>query len=96
MSSRSNSAWSRCSTTRRCHRSANPMPGLSGWVLGDWIAPTTATFVPLIDYKPLPGTVVVRQLTEHVQGVIDTSPGFKEAGVDPSAQVTVETGPTAS
>ncbi len=39
-----------------------------------------------------PVAVVVRQLTEHVQGDIDLITRLKDAGVVPNARVTVETG----
>jgi len=41
-----------------------------------------------------PVAVVVRQLTEHVQGDIDLITRLKDAGVVPNARVTVETSPT--
>lgn len=40
-----------------------------------------------------PVAVVVRQLTEHVQGDIDLISRLKDAGVVPNARVTVETSP---
>ena len=40
-----------------------------------------------------PVAVVVRQLTEHVQGDIDLITRLKDAGVVPNARVIVETGP---
>lgn len=40
-----------------------------------------------------PVAVVVRQLTEHVQGDIDLITRLKDAGVVPNARVTVETTP---
>ena len=41
-----------------------------------------------------PVAVVVRQLTEHVQGDIDLITRLKDAGVVPNARVTVETTPS--
>jgi DtxR family Mn-dependent transcriptional regulator len=40
-----------------------------------------------------PVAVVVRQLTEHVQGDVNLIARLKDAGVVPNARVTVETGP---
>ena len=37
--------------------------------------------------------MVVRQLTEHVQGDVELIKGLKDAGVVPNARVTVETSP---
>ena len=38
----------------------------------------------------MPVAVVVRQLTEHVQGDVDLIARLKDAGVVPNARVTVE------
>jgi DtxR family Mn-dependent transcriptional regulator len=72
----------------------NPIPGLSD--LG--VAPTTSSDgAHLVRLTELPSgfpvAVVVRQLTEHVQGDVDLITRLKDAGVVPNARVTVETNP---
>lgn len=72
----------------------NPIPGLSelGITPGDEGEPYN-----LVRLTELPAgspvAVVVRQLTEHVQGDILLIGRLKEAGVVPNARVTVETNP---
>ncbi|CAN5214710.1 metal-dependent transcriptional regulator [soil metagenome] len=72
----------------------NPIPGLSelGISPGDEVEPYN-----LVRLTELPAgspvAVVVRQLTEHVQGDILLIGRLKEAGVVPNARVTVETNP---
>jgi DtxR family Mn-dependent transcriptional regulator len=69
----------------------NPIPGLSELGVG---APAEADGVNLVRLTELPSgqpvPVVVRQLTEHVQGDVDLIARLKEAGVVPNARVTVE------
>jgi DtxR family Mn-dependent transcriptional regulator len=70
----------------------NPIPGLSelgvGTMLGDG---GDANLVRLTELPVgMPVAVVVRQLTEHVQGDADLISRLKEAGVVPNARVTVE------
>lgn len=70
----------------------NPIPGLSelGFVgrLGDG---ADATLVRLTELPSgMPVAVVVRQLTEHVQGDTDLIARLKDAGVVPNARVTVQ------
>jgi DtxR family Mn-dependent transcriptional regulator len=70
----------------------NPIPGLSE--LG--VCPTAdaeiANLVRLTELPPgSPVAVVVRQLTEHVQGDVGLISRLKDAGVVPNARVTVET-----
>jgi DtxR family transcriptional regulator, Mn-dependent transcriptional regulator len=69
----------------------NPIPGLSELGVG---APAEAEGVNLVRLTELPSgqpvPVVVRQLTEHVQGDVDLIARLKEAGVVPNARVTVE------
>jgi DtxR family transcriptional regulator, Mn-dependent transcriptional regulator len=70
----------------------NPIPGLSE--LGIVDGPLQSTDVSLVRLTELPSgmpvAVVVRQLTEHVQGDADLIARLKEAGVVPNARVTVE------
>ncbi|BBY16486.1 metal-dependent transcriptional regulator [Mycolicibacterium litorale] len=70
----------------------NPIPGLSE--LGLDRSPSRAEAVNLVRLTELPAgmpvAVVVRQLTEHVQGDADLIARLKEAGVVPNARVTVE------
>ncbi|BCI52841.1 dihydrofolate reductase [Mycolicibacterium litorale] len=70
----------------------NPIPGLSE--LGLDRSPARAEVVNLVRLTELPAgmpvAVVVRQLTEHVQGDADLIARLKEAGVVPNARVTVE------
>lgn len=70
----------------------NPIPGLLDLGVGpeSW-----SEDGPLVRLTELPAgapvAVVVRQLTEHVQGDIDLISRLKDAGVVPNARVTVET-----
>jgi DtxR family Mn-dependent transcriptional regulator len=69
----------------------NPIPGLSELGLD---ALSRAEVVNLVRLTELPAgmpvAVVVRQLTEHVQGDADLIARLKDAGVVPNARVTVE------
>ena len=73
----------------------NPIPGLSELGVG----PDRRRGRNLVRLTELPAgfpvAVVVRQLTEHVQGDIDLITRLKDAGVVPNARVTVEAGTTA-
>jgi DtxR family Mn-dependent transcriptional regulator len=68
----------------------NPIPGLSE--LG--VAPPTLDDANLVRLTEVPSgmpvAVVVRQLTEHVQGDVELIARLKDAGVVPNARVTVE------
>lgn len=70
----------------------NPIPGLSE--LGLAGAQSGADQVNLVRLTELPAgmpvAVVVRQLTEHVQGDVELIGRLKDAGVVPNARVTVE------
>jgi DtxR family transcriptional regulator, Mn-dependent transcriptional regulator len=70
----------------------NPIPGLSE--LGLASTPSRADQVNLVRLTELPAgmpvAVVVRQLTEHVQGDVELIGRLKDAGVVPNARVTVE------
>ena len=70
----------------------NPIPGLSE--LGLASTPSGADRVNLVRLTELPSgmpvAVVVRQLTEHVQGDVGLIGRLKDAGVVPNARVTVE------
>lgn len=71
----------------------NPIPGLSELGListspeGDRLNLVRLTELP----AGMPVAVVVRQLTEHVQGDADLISRLKDAGVVPNARVTVQT-----
>lgn len=71
----------------------NPIPGLN--VLGMDQAPTNHDGTNLVRLTELPAgnsvAVVVRQLTEHVQGDAALIGRLKEAGVVPNARVMVKT-----
>ena len=71
----------------------NPIPGLSE--LGLINSSLGADAVNLVRLTELPAgmpvAVVVRQLTEHVQGDADLISRLKDAGVVPNARVTVQT-----
>jgi len=69
----------------------NPIPGLSELGVGDEFARADANLVRLTELPSgMPVAVVVRQLTEHVQGDADLIVRLKDAGVVPNARVTVE------
>ena len=68
----------------------NPIPGLSELGVGCPRAPRTSTWSGSPSCRPAcPVAVVVRQLTEHVQGDVDLIARLKDAGVVPNARVTV-------
>ena len=71
----------------------NPIPGLAE--LGvDSTAPKRGELVRLTELPSgAPVAVVVRQLTEHVQGDVELISRLKDAGVVPNARVTVEATP---
>jgi DtxR family Mn-dependent transcriptional regulator len=70
----------------------NPIPGLSELGVGN--GPLGGDDVSLVRLTELPAgmpvAVVVRQLTEHVQGDAELIARLKDAGVVPNARVTVE------
>lgn len=69
----------------------NPIPGLADLGVGDRLVNDTGTLVRLTELPSgMPVAVVVRQLTEHMQGDADLIARLREAGVVPSARVTVE------
>ncbi|KKW64302.1 iron dependent repressor, metal binding and dimerization domain protein [Mycolicibacterium elephantis] len=72
----------------------NPIPGLSELGLtGSASGAEKANLVRLTELPAgMPVAVVVRQLTEHVQGDADLIGRLKDAGVVPNARVTVQTG----
>jgi DtxR family Mn-dependent transcriptional regulator len=77
----------------------NPIPGLSQLGLDDTAATAFqsdgATLVRLTELPPGASVaVVVRQLTEHVQGDAALIGRLKDAGVVPNARVLVETSPS--
>jgi DtxR family Mn-dependent transcriptional regulator len=72
----------------------NPIPGLLDLGVGPESGADDANLVRLTELPAgSPVAVVVRQLTEHVQGDIDLIARLKDAGVVPNARVTVETSP---
>ena len=72
----------------------NPIPGLSELGVGDTHGAEDRNLVRLTELPAgFPVAVVVRQLTEHVQGDVNLIARLKDAGVVPNARVTVETGP---
>jgi len=72
----------------------NPIPGLSELGVNATNAPENATLVRLTELPAgSPVAVVVRQLTEHVQGDPGLIARLKDAGVVPNARVTVEINP---
>jgi DtxR family Mn-dependent transcriptional regulator len=72
----------------------NPIPGLLDLGVGPDSGAGEAELVRLTELPAgSPVAVVVRQLTEHVQGDIDLITRLKDAGVVPNARVTVETSP---
>jgi DtxR family Mn-dependent transcriptional regulator len=69
----------------------NPIPGLSELGVGVELAKAHANLVRLTELPSgMPVAVVVRQLTEHVQGDAELIAKLKDAGVVPNARVTVE------
>lgn len=69
----------------------NPIPGLSELGVGEGVGAETHHLVRLTELPAgSPVAVVVRQLTEHVQGDTMLIGRLKEAGVVPNARVTVE------
>lgn len=72
----------------------NPIPGLSELGFGATNGFEAASLVRLTELPAgSPVAVVVRQLTEHVQGDIALIGRLKDAGVVPNARVTVEMNP---
>jgi DtxR family Mn-dependent transcriptional regulator len=72
----------------------NPIPGLSELGFGTTDGFETSHLVRLTELPAgSPVAVVVRQLTEHVQGDIALIGRLKDAGVVPNARVTVEMNP---
>lgn len=69
----------------------NPIPGLLDLGFGAGSGTGQSDLVRLTELPAgSPVAVVVRQLTEHVQGDVDLITRLKEAGVVPNARVTVE------
>jgi DtxR family Mn-dependent transcriptional regulator len=69
----------------------NPIPGLSDLGVGDDLGGDQISLVRLTELPSgMPVAVVVRQLTEHVQGDAELIAKLKDAGVVPNARVTVE------
>ncbi|BBX03077.1 dihydrofolate reductase [Mycolicibacterium moriokaense] len=69
----------------------NPIPGLAELGLEDSSGPDRINLVRLTELPAgMPVAVVVRQLTEHVQGDVELIGRLKDAGVVPNARVTVE------
>jgi DtxR family Mn-dependent transcriptional regulator len=69
----------------------NPIPGLLDLGIGDGFGADDGNLVRLTELPAgAPVAVVVRQLTEHVQGDIDLITRLKDAGVVPNARVIVE------
>ncbi|MDT5009970.1 MAG: DtxR family transcriptional regulator, Mn-dependent transcriptional regulator [Mycobacterium sp.] len=72
----------------------NPIPGLAELGVDPMAAPSRGDLVRLTELPAgAPVAVVVRQLTEHVQGDVELISRLKEAGVVPNARVTVQTSP---
>lgn len=72
----------------------NPIPGLALLGLDSTGADQAANLVRLTELPTSgPVAVIVRQLTEHVQGDVALIGRLKEAGVVPNARVLVETRP---
>ena len=68
----------------------NPIPGLEDLGIGAVLETGDANLVRLTELPTgTPVAVVVRQLTEHVQGDVGLITRLKEAGVVPNARVTV-------
>jgi DtxR family Mn-dependent transcriptional regulator len=73
----------------------NPIPGLMDLGVGHGFGADEPNLVRLTELPAgSPVAVVVRQLTEHVQGDIGLITRLKDAGVVPNARVTVQTNPT--
>ena len=73
----------------------NPIPGLLDLGVGPEFGSGDANLVRLTELPAgSPVAVVVRQLTEHVQGDTGLITRLKDAGVVPNARVTVETTPS--
>lgn len=69
----------------------NPIPGLAELGLPSSDGADQANLVRLTELPTgMPVAVVVRQLTEHVQGDVELITRLKDAGVVPNARVTVE------
>jgi DtxR family transcriptional regulator, iron-dependent repressor len=70
----------------------NPIPGLSELGVGSWLGGAEAPNLVRLTELPagMPVAVVVRRLTEHVQGDPDLISRLKDAGVVPNARVTVQ------
>jgi DtxR family transcriptional regulator, Mn-dependent transcriptional regulator len=69
----------------------NPIPGLSELGVGDSYTNGDVNLVRLTGLPAgMPVAVVVRQLTEHVQGDAELIARLKDAGVVPNARVTVQ------
>lgn len=70
----------------------NPIPGLSELGVGNTLIGSGEVNLVRLTELPsgMPVAVVVRQLTEHVQGDTELIAKFKDAGVVPNARVTVE------
>ena len=72
----------------------NPIPGLSELGIGTLTGLEDDSLVRLTELPAgSPVAVVVRQLTEHVQGDTMLIARLKDAGVVPNARVTVEMNP---
>lgn len=73
----------------------NPIPGLALLGIDESRGDTDGTSLVRLTELPAGASVavVVRQLTEHVQGDVALITRLKEAGVVPNARVLVETGP---
>ena len=73
----------------------NPIPGLTELGIDDVAEPENASLARLTELPAgAPVAVVVRQLTEHVQGDVALIGRLKQAGVVPDARVTVQTSPS--
>jgi DtxR family Mn-dependent transcriptional regulator len=69
----------------------NPIPGLGELGLAAQSGAEQINLVRLTELPAgMPVAVVVRQLTEHVQGDVELIGRLKDAGVVPNARVTVE------
>jgi DtxR family transcriptional regulator, Mn-dependent transcriptional regulator len=69
----------------------NPIPGLADLGVDDDLTNRAMNLVRLTELPAgMPVAVVVRQLTEHVQGDANLIARLKDAGVVPNARVTVE------